>query len=262
LVVVLGVLALLGAMVLPAMARVRGTSSRIACTDNLKQIGVAFNSWKVNHSGQYPMTVLNSGGGPPVGGSTLSSQANSSATANAAPYLYAVFGVMRNELSTPKILICPSDERIAHSNFTMHLTTTTTPQQCQGSTQNSVNDYDPAYFNNFKLSYFLGVNAQDSGPQMLLAGDRNIWGNNLGTQPAQNFAGYGNINSTEYCMGTNWPGGATFPQWSPAKMHQSRGNVLLADGSVQQFNSSQFRRQCALSGDRTFIPGPNTLLFP
>jgi prepilin-type processing-associated H-X9-DG protein len=263
--VVLGVLVLLGATLLPAMARVRGTASRVACADNLKQIGLAFNSWKVNHSGQYPMTVGNWGGGPPTGGSTLSAVANTPGNTTASPLEYTVFGVMSNELSTPKILICPSDERTAHSNFTMHLTVTTTPQLAQASASGyGATDAaaETVYFNNFKLSYFLGVNARDLNPQMILAGDRNIWGNYVGTQPAQNNNGYGNPNSVIQWMGTNWPSGATFPQWSPTKMHQSRGNVLQADGSVQQFNSSRFRFQCAMSGDTTTIPGPNTLLFP
>jgi prepilin-type processing-associated H-X9-DG protein len=262
--VVLGVLALLCAMVVPAMARVRGTSSRVACADNLKQIGVAFNSWKVNHFGQFPMTVLNSAGGPPAlsAGMTIAASANSSAAANAAPVTYAVFGVMSNELSTPKILICPSDERTAHSNFTMSVSGTAGSLVAQGGISGSLIDPGPSYFNNSKLSYFLGVNARDSTPQMVLAGDRNIqgWYNNS-TSPA-NVNGYGNQNSTEYTMGTNWASGTTYPGWSPTKMHQSRGNVLLADGSVQQFNSSQFRSQCARSGDTTTVPGPNTLLFP
>src|SRR5262245_17509940 len=100
--VILAVLAVLGTMILPAMARVRGTSSRVACANNLKQTGVAFRSWRVNHSDASPMFVLNSAGGPPVGMLPLIAQATSG---NAAPNLYPVFGVMSNELSTPKTLI-------------------------------------------------------------------------------------------------------------------------------------------------------------
>jgi prepilin-type processing-associated H-X9-DG protein len=262
--VVLGLLALLGAMVVPAMARVRGTSSRVACADNLKQIGVAFNSWKVNHFGQFPMTVLNSAGGPPGlnAGTTIAASANSSAAANAATVTYAVFGVMSNELSTPKICVCPSDERTAHSNFTMSVSGTAGSQVAQAAIAGSLIDPGPSYFNNSKLSYFLGVNARDATPQMILAGDRNIQGYLGNTTTPPNVNGYGNANSIEYAMGTNWMVGSTFPGWSPTKMHQSRGNILLADGSVQQFNSSQFRSQCARSGDTTTVPGSNTLLFP
>jgi prepilin-type processing-associated H-X9-DG protein len=265
--VVLGVLALLAVMLVPAMARVRGASSRVACADNLKQIGVAFNTWKVSHSGVYPMLVLNLRGGPPVGTSTLAAQANvfgANEAAIAAPYMYTVFGVMSNELGTPKILICPSDERTAHSNFTMHVTGTVGFQFAFASAANTAADNDPAYFNNFKLSYFLGVNAVDANPQMILAGDRNIWGDHTSSsaQPPWSGNGYGNLNSYAYWMGTNWGTGATYPSWSPTKMHQSRGNVLMTDGSVQQMNSSRLRYQLSHSGDTTTSPGGNTLLFP
>jgi prepilin-type processing-associated H-X9-DG protein len=269
--VVLGVLALLGAMVLPAMARARGTSSRVACADNLKQIGVAFNTWKVSHSGAYPMYIPNGRGGPPGlnAGQTIaaSAAAYGGAVYGPASVEYAVFGVMSNELSTPKILVCPSDERIAHSNFTMHVAGVVPNQAAQPSTPNTLNDLDPAYFNNFKLSYFLGVFAVDANPQMFLSGDRNIWGDHNGTQPPWGANGYGNINGNQYWMGsTNLPAGATFPQWTPTKMHQSRGNVLLTDGSVQQLDSAHLRNQLANSGDTSSpssgYSGPNTLLFP
>jgi prepilin-type N-terminal cleavage/methylation domain-containing protein len=265
LVVVLGVLAVLATMLLPAMARVRGSASRVACADNLKQIGVAFNTWKVSHSAQYPMNVLNFRGGPPTGGSTLRVLAGSGTSPGAAVYEYTVFGVMSNELGTTKILICPSDERIAHSNFTMSTTAGVAQPSAAGF---GVADNDPPYFNNFKLSYFLGVNAVDSAPQMILTGDRNIWGDHYGStvQPPYNNNGYGNANGTQYWMGTNWVTGALWPQWSPVKMHQSQGNVLLTDGSVQQLSSSRLRQQLANSGDNTATAGtttgPNTFLFP
>jgi hypothetical protein len=269
LLVVLVTLAILAVMVLPAMARVRGASSRVACADNLKQIGVAFNTWTANHSGVYPMYVPNFRGGPPTGTTTLAAQTFNGASPGAAPYLYTVFGVMSNELSTPKILICPSDERTAHSNFTMHVVGTVGTQLAFASASgNGVSDNDPAYFNNFKLSYFLGGLAVPANPQMLLAGDRNIWGDHTGStvEPAYINNGYGNLTGTQYWIGTNWVTGATYPQWSPTKMHQSRGNALLTDGSVQQLSSSRLRQQLASSGDTTFpsgvTAGPNTFLFP
>ena len=266
LLVVVVTLAILAVMVLPAMARVRGASSRVACADNLKQIGVAFNTWKVNHSDNYPMNVLNLQGGPPVGVSTLRALASFAGTA--APYTYTTFGVMSNELGTTKILICPSDERSAHSNFTMSVVGFVGAQLAQPSASGcGAADNNPAYFNNFKLSYLLGVNAVDAAPQMILAGDRNIWGDHTGSSvaPSYNAYGYGNLNSTQYWMGTNWAAGANYPAWTTTKMHQSRGNVLMTDGSVQQLSSSRLRQQLANSGDNTFTStagGPNTFLFP
>jgi prepilin-type processing-associated H-X9-DG protein len=265
LLVVLATLGIFAVMVIPVLARTGPTVARLNCAANLKQIGLAFQNWRNTHASVYPMNVPNRLAGPPTGPSTLASQANTVGNTTAAPLEYTVFGVMSNELSTPKILACPSDERTAHSNFTMHLTVITIPKQAQPSASGNAATDSPAemwYFNNFKLSYFLGVNAQDSNPQMILAGDRNIWGNNLGTQPGGNNNGYGNPSGVMQPMGTNWPNGALFPQWSPAKMHQGKGNVLLADGSVQQLDSVRLRQQLSATRDTTSTPGPNTLLFP
>jgi hypothetical protein len=248
------------------MARSRAGSTRITCADNLKRISLAFGTWASNHGFRYPMTVYNSQGGPPMGGYTLDYLAGS--VVNAAPYQYAVFGVMSNELSTTKTVVCPTDERSSHSNFTMHVSGSLGNQTCMASAVGTTTDTDPTFFNNFKVSYFVGVNARDANPQMFLAGDRNIWGDHTSgsAPPAWNLAGYGNLNSTQYWMGTNWYSGTNYPAWSPSKMHQSRGNVLLSDGSVQQMDSVRLRQQLAVTGDTTSTSGsysgPNTLLFP
>jgi hypothetical protein len=57
---------------------------------------------------------------------------------------------MSNELSTPKILICPADTRMVANNF-IHL-------------------------KNQNVSYFVGLEATDNYPQRFLDGDRNITG--------------------------------------------------------------------------------------
>jgi hypothetical protein len=58
------------------------------------------------------MQVPASEGGPP-------NQSAFAASPYGAPYTYQIFGSLSNELSTPKMLVCPSDERTAHTNFNM-----------------------------------------------------------------------------------------------------------------------------------------------
>ena len=73
------------------------------------------------------------------------------------PYQGRVFQVMSNELSTPKVLICPADSfhSVAATNF--------------GTAGQGFGDFDLA-----KVSFFIGDDAVDSDPQMVLFGDQNI----------------------------------------------------------------------------------------
>ena len=109
LLVLLVTLSILAVMVIPALARTGPSVARLNCAANLKQIGLAFQNWRNAHRNLYPMNVFNSATGPPIGAFTLSSLAAPGYYTGAAAYTYTVFGVMSNELSTPKILICPSD---------------------------------------------------------------------------------------------------------------------------------------------------------
>src|SRR6516162_7133970 len=115
LLVLLATLSILSVLVIPALARTVPSVSRLNCAANLKQIGIAFQNWRNAHLGLYPMTVPNYAAGPPLGGITLSAQAQTYSLPGAGPYLYTAFGVMSNELSTTKILTCPTDERTPHS---------------------------------------------------------------------------------------------------------------------------------------------------
>src|SRR5215472_3849203 len=148
---VLATLAILAVMVIPALARTGPSVARLNCAANLKQIGLAFQNWKNAHLGLYPMNVPNRAAGPPTGTSTLASQASFGAAPGPAVYAYTVFGVMSNELSTPKIIVCPSDERTSHSNFTMSIAGSVGAQVAQPSAAGlSVGDNNSTYFNNFK----------------------------------------------------------------------------------------------------------------
>jgi len=166
-----------------------------------------------------------------------------------ATLIYTHFMVLSNELNTPKVVVCPADERTARTNF---LTTGT-----YGDVRN-----------NTAVSFFLGRDADETQPQMLLSGDRNI-GNGTGG----NIGNYGYsplatvVGGAKYALGTNQP--TTFG-WSD-KMHQKQGNVCLSDGSVQQFSSAKLRDQLRqtsdTSGNATGYQQPhgqggNNILFP
>ena len=137
LLVVISVVAVcMGILLLPS----RGPwvpATRIACVNNLKQVGLAFRIFAEDHGNKFPMQLSASEGGtlPFVEG----------------PYTFRHFQTLSNELGTPKILLCPADRQraLAATNFSMD-------------------------FSDNKLSYFLGIDATPTNAQAFLSGDRNI----------------------------------------------------------------------------------------
>src|SRR5690348_17790270 len=96
LLVVIAIIAILAAMLLPALARAKARAQRINCTNNLKQVGLAIKQFALDNGDRYPTLVPATDGGPPNGTAFQ-------AATPIAGYLYQIFGVMSNELSTPKI---------------------------------------------------------------------------------------------------------------------------------------------------------------
>src|ERR1019366_445046 len=63
LMVVIAMVAILVAYVLPALAAARPKVQHLTCSNNLKQVGIAFRTWAIGHNGNMPMAVNSSQGG-------------------------------------------------------------------------------------------------------------------------------------------------------------------------------------------------------
>jgi prepilin-type processing-associated H-X9-DG protein len=136
LLVIIGVVALLAAVLLPVLASRHQPTISISCVTCLKEDNVAFWIWKGDNDGKFPMQFVL------TNSETLKLVTNGNA--------YLLWQTMSNELSTPKILHCPADtNRVAATNFNTG-------------------------FSDANISYFFSLDAAETYPQMILDGDDNL----------------------------------------------------------------------------------------
>ncbi len=198
LVVIIVIVTMLFMLLFSSLPQAKQKAQNQQCLRILKSVGLAFRQWSSDSSDTYPMRRPTSLGG------SLESATNGA--------VFFTFVVLSNELNTPKILICPADVRTPATNF------------------------GPGFANS-NLSYFVGVTAEETQPQLLLMGDRNLTNGPLSPNRL-------------LLLATN-----SAPGWN-RQLHKLRGNVALADGSVQALDTLRLRVAVTNSG------GDNLLAFP
>jgi prepilin-type processing-associated H-X9-DG protein len=183
--VILAVIAALAALLFPTLIKDKVRAQRINCVSCLKQIGLSTRVWDGDHTGLYPMQVSSTNGG------TMEFITGTNA--------WRHLQVMSNELSTPYILICAAESDRMRTRAT---------------------NFD--FLSNSNLSYFVGLDANETNPQLILTGDRNI------TNGAS-------VKNGVLDLTTNTAAGWT------AELHNGVGNIGLADGSVRQLSMTGLR---------------------
>lgn len=179
LVVIIGILA---CIILPTLSKAGG-GPRYDCRNNLNQVATALRLWADDNNGHSPMDFSTNQNGV----------SNRFQLGNVVEY----FRAMSNELSTPKILVCPSTGAPIASNFTV--------------------------LSNLNVTYFLGMDATESLPDLPVAGDAGFSTNGVLVP-----GGLALINSNSSLA---WP----------SKIHNGKGYVIYADGSVVSEKGFRFK---------------------
>ena len=148
---------------------------RISCVNNLRQVGLAFRMWANDHGDKFPWNVPSKDGGTLEFSNSVQ--------------VWRHFDIASNELNSPRVLSCPLD--------TGRIRTNVWP------------------IANQKISYFIGLDADETKPNSILSGDRNLSTNNLILSGVVSFQSAGAV------------------RWT-STIHTNEGDIGLADGSGQQ----------------------------
>jgi hypothetical protein len=202
LLVVVGVLAIIVLLLLPPRPHNHSRQREIKCANNLKNVGLAFAIFATEpeHNERFPGSLML------VNGEDLESID-----------LLRVYRSLSNELSTPRLLHCPTDTKREEADASINFDTMTLRN----------------------VSYFVNLTADDSMPQVPLAGDRNLMTNGVA------------VGAGLLALWTNAQLGWT------KELHRETGMLVMGDGSVQQMSSSRLKAEVTKDLNQT-----NYVLIP
>ena len=161
LLVVIAIIAILAGLLLPALAKAKARAQRINCVSNLKQVGLGFRMWSNDHGERFPWQEDTQNGGVQEHGRRLCRGRLLIAAAS-------------NEMNSPKILVCPSDPE-KNARTCLLEGTARLDQHTRVSRTGRRKRRHP------KPELLCGLDADETRPNKILSGDRNLTGGGGGS---------------------------------------------------------------------------------
>lgn len=206
LLVVMAIIAILAALLLPAISQAKLRAKRTVCVNNLREVGLGFHMFANDHQGKLPMQVPASDGGSQefAGGY------------GAGSFAYRHFQSLASELTTPHLVVCPADTRQPADRF--------------------------ASLQSTNISYFVNTISEHGKSSFVLVGDRNLISDLLGLR---------SMLLLDANSGLRWT----------SEQHRYKGNLLFADGHVEQLGQVLLTAAAIGTGTgqaRLALPSPPT----
>jgi prepilin-type N-terminal cleavage/methylation domain-containing protein len=210
LLVVIAIIAILAALLLPALARAKEKARRAACISNLKQVNLACRQFVLDNEARFPWQIPYNPANNDWGMRGHPLRQN--------PWMH--FAVTSNYMENPKILACPSDK-------------SSRPAE-DFSSRPGIGLMGPAGLGDAAVTYFVGSDTYEDHPLAFNAGDPHIGRGAGGTTPLSDTGCTAGVQAKTIMWNDNTV------QWSNG-VHQAVGNIGTVDGSVVAANSSTLR---------------------